>query len=63
VSDRRPDPEESQRMNRLIGNLLDNDSGGERSVAAQKEWQPLEEPVGVALIRLGERLRRVSTET
>ena len=49
--------EESQRMNRLIGNLLDMirlDSG---SLQVQKEWQSLEEIVGVALIRLEERLR------
>jgi two-component system, OmpR family, sensor histidine kinase KdpD len=49
--------DESQRMNRLIGNLLDMirlDSG---SLQVQKEWQSLEEIVGVALIRLDERLR------
>src|SRR5262245_9959400 len=48
---------ESQRMNRLIGNLLDMirlDSG---SLQVHKEWQSLEELVGVALIRLEERLR------
>ncbi|HEY7379474.1 MAG TPA: sensor histidine kinase KdpD [Steroidobacteraceae bacterium] len=49
--------DESQRMNRLIGNLLDMirlDSG---SLQVHKEWQSLEEIVGVALIRLEERLR------
>ncbi|HEV2671716.1 MAG TPA: sensor histidine kinase KdpD [Gemmatimonadales bacterium] len=48
---------ESQRMNRLIGNLLDMirlDSG---SLQVNKQWQSLEEIVGVALIRLDERLR------
>src|SRR5262249_7877334 len=48
---------ESQRMNRLIGNLLDMirlDSG---SLQVHKEWQSLEELIGVALIRLEERLR------
>jgi two-component system sensor histidine kinase KdpD len=48
--------EESQRMNRLIGNLLDMIRLESGALKVQKEWQPLEEPVGVALIRLGERL-------
>ncbi len=49
--------EESQRMNRLIGNLLDMIRVESGALQVQKEWQPLEEPVGVALIRLGDRLR------
>ena len=49
--------EESQRMNRLIGNLLDMIRVESGALQVQKEWQPLEEPVGVALIRLEERLR------
>jgi two-component system sensor histidine kinase KdpD len=47
--------DESQRMNRLIGNLLDMIRLESGTLQVQKEWQPLEEPVGVALIRLGER--------
>jgi two-component system sensor histidine kinase KdpD len=48
---------ESQRMNRLIGNLLDMIRVESGALQVQKEWQPLEEPVGVALIRLEDRLR------
>lgn len=48
--------EESQRMNRLIGNLLDMIRLETGSLQVQKEWQPLEDAVGVALIRMGERL-------
>ena len=49
--------EESQRMNRLIGNLLDMIRVESGALQVQKEWQPLEEPVGVALIRLEDRLK------
>jgi two-component system sensor histidine kinase KdpD len=49
--------EETQRMNRLIGNLLDMIRVESGSLQVQKEWQPLEESVGVALIRLEERLK------
>ena len=49
--------EESQRMNRLIGNLLDMIRVESGALQVQKEWQPLEETVGVALIRLEDRLR------
>ena len=48
---------ESQRMSRLIGNLLDMIRVESGALQVQKEWQPLEEPVGVALIRLEDRLR------
>jgi two-component system sensor histidine kinase KdpD len=43
--------EEAQRMNRLIGNLLDMIRVETQTLVVQKEWQPLEEPIGVALIR------------
>jgi two-component system, OmpR family, sensor histidine kinase KdpD len=49
--------EEAQRMNRLIGNLLDMIRVESGALQVQKEWQPLEESLGVALIRLEERLR------
>jgi two-component system sensor histidine kinase KdpD len=49
--------EESQRMNRLIGNLLDMIRVETGALEVQKDWQPLEEVVGVALIRLEPRLR------
>ena len=49
--------QEAQRMNRLIGNLLDMIRVESGALEVQKEWQPLEEVVGVALIRLEDRLR------
>lgn len=48
---------ESRRMNRLIANLLDMIRVESGALAVKKEWQPLEEVVGVALIRLDEKLR------
>ncbi|HWA57919.1 MAG TPA: ATP-binding protein, partial [Gemmatimonadales bacterium] len=50
--------EESQRMNRLIRNLLDMIRVETGSLKVQKEWQPLEDAVGVSIIRLGDRLQR-----
>jgi two-component system sensor histidine kinase KdpD len=50
--------DESNRMNRLIGNLLDMIRVESGALQVQKDWQPLEEPVGVALIRLSERLKQ-----
>ena len=47
---------ESRRMNRLVGNLLDMVRVESGTLALRKEWLPLEEPVGVALLRLEERL-------
>ena len=49
--------EESTRMNRLIGNLLDMIRVESGALQVQKDWQPLEEVVGVALIRLESRLK------
>jgi len=49
--------EEAQRMNRLIANLLDMIRVESGALEVQKEWLPLEEPLGVALIRLEDRLR------
>ena len=49
--------EEAHRMNRLIGNLLDMIRVESGALEVQKELQPLEEVVGVALIRLDDRLR------
>jgi two-component system sensor histidine kinase KdpD len=48
--------EESDRMNRLIRNLLDMIRVETGTLQVQKEWQPLEDAVGVALIRMGDRL-------
>ncbi|HET7040372.1 MAG TPA: sensor histidine kinase KdpD [Gemmatimonadales bacterium] len=49
--------EESRRMTRLVGNLLNMIRVETGSLEADREWQPLEEVVGVALIRLAEKLR------
>ncbi|MEO8199919.1 MAG: sensor histidine kinase KdpD [Gemmatimonadota bacterium] len=49
--------EESRRMTRLVANLLDMIRVETGALQVQKEWQPLEEVIGVALIRLDERLR------
>jgi two-component system, OmpR family, sensor histidine kinase KdpD len=48
--------EESRRMTRLIANLLDMVRVETGALMVRKEWQPLEEPLGVALLRLEERL-------
>jgi two-component system, OmpR family, sensor histidine kinase KdpD len=48
--------EEAERLERLVGNLLDMtrlESGG---LEVKREWVPLEEIVGAALARLGKRL-------
>ncbi|HWC73529.1 MAG TPA: sensor histidine kinase KdpD [Gemmatimonadales bacterium] len=50
--------DEANRMNRLIGNLLDMIRVESGALQVQKDWEPLEEPVGVALIRLGDRLKQ-----
>ena len=49
--------EESHRMSRLVANLLDMVRVETESLAVRKEWQPLEEALGVALLRLEDRLR------
>jgi two-component system sensor histidine kinase KdpD len=48
--------EEAHRMTRLISNLLDMMRLETGTLTAQKSWQPLEEPLGVALVRLDDRL-------
>jgi two-component system sensor histidine kinase KdpD len=55
--------EESRRMTRLVGNLLDMVRVETGALAVQKEWQPLEEALGVALLRLEERLSGHPVET
>lgn len=49
--------DESRRMNRLVSNLLDMVRVETGSLTVKKSWQPLEEVLGVALIRLDEALR------
>ena len=48
--------EESRRMTRMVGNLLDMIRVETGALSVHQEWQPLEEVVSVALIRLDERL-------
>jgi len=43
-------------MNRLVANLLDMVRLESGALEVQREWQPLEEVIGLALIRLGDRL-------
>jgi two-component system sensor histidine kinase KdpD len=47
---------EANRLNRLVGNLLDMTRIEAGGVQVQKEWQPLEEVVGAALTRLDTQL-------
>jgi len=49
--------EESRRMTRLVTNLLNMIRVETGALAIQKSWQPLEEALGVALLRMEERLR------
>ncbi len=48
--------DESRRMNRLVGNLLEMVRVQSGSLVVRKEWQPLEEVIGIVLLRLDERL-------
>jgi two-component system sensor histidine kinase KdpD len=49
--------EEARRMMRLVSNLLDMVRVESGTLQVQHEWQPVEEVIGVALLRLEERLR------
>jgi two-component system sensor histidine kinase KdpD len=49
--------EEVRRMARLVSNLLDMMRLETGTLAVHRSWQPLEESLGVALIRLDERLK------
>ncbi|HTL05985.1 MAG TPA: DUF4118 domain-containing protein [Gemmatimonadales bacterium] len=49
--------DESRRMTRLVTNLLDMIRVETGTLAVQKSWQPLEETLGVALLRLETRLQ------
>ncbi len=44
--------EEAERLNRLVGNLLDMTRLEYGNVQVDKEWQPFEEVVGTTLVRL-----------
>jgi two-component system sensor histidine kinase KdpD len=49
--------EESRRMSRLVANLLDMVRVETGALAVRKSWQPLEEVLGVVLVRMEDRLR------
>jgi two-component system sensor histidine kinase KdpD len=49
--------EEARRMMRLVSNLLDMVRVESGALQVQREWQSVEEVIGVALLRLDERLR------
>ena len=55
--------EESRRMNRLVTNLLNMVRVETGALAVQKAWQPLEEALGVALLRVEERLSSHPVQT
>jgi two-component system sensor histidine kinase KdpD len=55
--------EESRRMSRLVTNLLDMVRVESGALAVHKAWQPLEEALGVALLRLEDRLSGHPVET
>ena len=48
--------EESRRMTRMVSNLLDMIRVETGALSVHQEWQPLEEVVSVALLRMDERL-------
>ncbi|MFO0948011.1 MAG: sensor histidine kinase KdpD [Planctomycetota bacterium] len=56
--------EEAERLNRLVGNLLEMTRLDAGAIVVHKEWQPLEEVLGVALQRLHRQLvgREVHSE-
>jgi two-component system sensor histidine kinase KdpD len=49
--------QESRRMNRLVANLLDMIRLETGALQVQKEWQPLSDVAGVALLRTEDRLK------
>jgi two-component system sensor histidine kinase KdpD len=55
--------EEAERMERLVGNLLDMTRLASGAVAARREWVPIDEIVGAALARTERRLARHPVRT
>ena len=54
--------DQSRRMTRLVSNLLEMMRLETGALAVQHNWQPLEEPLGVALLRMEEVLRQHPVE-
>jgi two-component system, OmpR family, sensor histidine kinase KdpD len=55
--------DETERLNRLVGNLLDMTRLEGGGLTLKREWQPLEETVGVVLNRLSRPLRDFKVAT
>jgi two-component system, OmpR family, sensor histidine kinase KdpD len=55
--------EEAERLNRLVSNLLEMSRLESGNVHVTKEWQPLEEVVGITLLRLEKLLSRYTVKT
>lgn len=55
--------EEASRLNRLVSNLISMTSLEAGVIRARKEWQPLEEVIGVALSRLDDSLGGRAVQT
>jgi two-component system, OmpR family, sensor histidine kinase KdpD len=55
--------EETERLNRLVANLLDMTRLEGGAISVRKEWQPIEEIVGVVLNRLARQLQIFVVET
>jgi two-component system sensor histidine kinase KdpD len=55
--------DEGERLNRQVANLLDMTRLGNGSMVAHKEWQPVEEVIGVVLSRLHRLLKGFPVET
>ncbi|HZY43297.1 MAG TPA: sensor histidine kinase KdpD [Anaerolineae bacterium] len=55
--------EEASRLDRLVRNLLDMTRLESGAIKLQKEWQPLEEVIGVVLARLADQLKDRSVST
>jgi two-component system sensor histidine kinase KdpD len=55
--------DEAERLNRLVGNLLDMTRIEAGAVQVQKEWQPIEEVIGAALTRLDNQLNERTIRT
>ncbi len=54
--------DESERLNRLVANLLDMTRLEGGAISVRKEWQPIEEIIGVVLNRLGRQLKNLTVE-
>lgn len=55
--------DEAERLNRLVANLLDMTRLEGGAMTVRKEWQPIEEIIGVVLNRLSRQLSRVEFTT